>query len=57
MPYYLFKIVPFASPQKLAEHAVFAEASARAKALRLAFAQEPQARVRLMFDRENLPGP
>ena len=49
MPYYVFMLRPFTAPEKLAEHAVYAEASSHAKALRAAHADEPQARIRLMF--------
>ena len=55
MPYFVFSIEPFAPPRKLAEFAVFKDASAHAKALRAAHSGGANARIKVMFaDNEQL---
>jgi len=49
MPYYLYRVGPFATLEKLAEFDAFKPASAHAKALRGAPGQPAQSRVKLMF--------
>jgi len=49
MPYYVFKVSPFARLEKLAEFAAFPAASNHAKALRAAHASEEGQRIRVMF--------
>jgi len=54
MPYYVFRVKPYAQIEKLDEFAAFRDASARAKALR-AEGGDPQARIKVMFaDNEQL---
>lgn len=68
MPYYVYRVLPFAQLHKLAEFPVFREASAHAKALRTAVPDGSGGQVKVMFadnevDAENLlcqirdPGP
>jgi hypothetical protein len=47
MPYYVFRVQPFAMPERLAECPVFSEASALAKSLRPE--QAANVRIRVMF--------
>jgi hypothetical protein len=49
MPYYLYRVGPFAQLQKLAEFEAFKPASARAKALRAEAGQPPQSKIKVMF--------
>jgi hypothetical protein len=49
MPYYVFRVLPFVPPQKLAEFPAFADASQHAKALRAAQGAGDSARVKVMF--------
>ena len=49
MPYYVFRVRPFAQIEKLAEFAAFKEASARAKALRAADGGADAGKVKVMF--------
>ncbi len=49
MPYYLYRIMPLGLLQKIEQHERFAEASARAKALRAADAPGTPGRVKVMF--------
>lgn len=48
MPYFVFRVKPFAQIEKLAEFAAFPEASGHAKALR-ANGGEAGGRIKLMF--------
>jgi hypothetical protein len=48
MPYFVFRVKPFAQIEKLAEFAMFREASSHAKALR-ADGGEANGRIKLMF--------
>lgn len=55
MPYYIYRVLPFAQLEKLAEFDAFKPASAHAKALRLAESGAPQGKVKVMFaDTEQL---
>ena len=49
MPYYVYRVGPFAQLLKLAEFDAFKPASAHAKALRAAPGQPPQSKVKVMF--------
>ena len=49
MPYYVFRVRPFAPLEKVAEFARFPEASAHAKALRGAPSETAGERVKVMF--------
>lgn len=49
MPYYIYRIMPLGILQKVEQHERFAEASARAKALRAADAPGTPGRVKVMF--------
>jgi len=52
MPYYIYRVKPFAQFEKLAEFEAFRDASAHAKALRAAPGADPAARVKVMFAAE-----
>jgi len=54
MPYYLYKVFPFHRLEKVAEHAVFAEASAQAKALRKDPALPADCKVKVVFAENEL---
>lgn len=47
MPYYVFRVQPFAMPERVAEYPVFSEASAMAKSLRPD--QAANVRIRVVF--------
>ncbi len=49
MPYYVYRVMPFAQMQKLAEFPAFKDASARAKALRSEAEAPAGSRVKLIF--------
>ena len=49
MPYYIYRVAPFAQLQKLAEFDAFTPASAHAKALRLAPGTAPPGKIKVMF--------
>ena len=49
MPYYLFAVKPMAQLELLAEFDAFAEASARAKALRSVLPSGSNVRIKVMF--------
>lgn len=49
MPYFVFSVRPFAQLSKLDEFASFAQASARAKALRAAPDAAPDAAIKVIF--------
>lgn len=49
MPYFLYRVQPFAQLQPLGEYANFPEASRAAKAQRAAEPGEPGRRVRVVF--------
>ncbi|MDH4060264.1 MAG: hypothetical protein OEU94_05570 [Aquincola sp.] len=49
MPYFVFRVLPFAQIEKLAEFAAFRDASAHAKAQRASGDQPPGAKVKVMF--------
>jgi hypothetical protein len=55
VPYYIYRVMPYAQLQKLAEFDAFKPASAHAKALRVAERDAPEGKVKLMFaDNEQL---
>jgi hypothetical protein len=49
MPYYVFRVLPFARLEKLAEFTAFGDASRQAKALRGAQPADAPGRIKLMF--------
>lgn len=49
MPYYLYRVLPFAQLEKLAEFGAFVQASAHAKVLRAAEKAAPQGKIKVMF--------
>jgi hypothetical protein len=49
MPYYVFKVRPYARLEKLAEFVSFPEASSLAKSLRAAHAGEDRLLIKVMF--------
>ena len=49
MPYYLYRVLPFAQLEKLDQFDTFKLASTRAKALRAAQGDTPQGKVKVMF--------
>ncbi len=49
MPYYIYRVLPFAQLEKLGEFSIFKEASAQAKALRAAEAGATPGKVKVMF--------
>ncbi|HSN32860.1 MAG TPA: hypothetical protein VLU41_09265 [Ideonella sp.] len=49
MPYYVFRVLPFARLEKLAEFAAFGDASRQAKALRAAQPAGAPGKVKVMF--------
>ena len=49
MPYFVFRVRPFAPLEKLAEFAAFSEASSHAKALRATQTGEGRVRIKVMF--------
>ena len=54
MPYFVFRIRPFAQIEKLAEFSGFKEASAHAKTLRATQAAVADAKVKVMFANNQL---
>jgi hypothetical protein len=51
MPYFVFSVRPFSQIEKLAEFAVFKEASAHAKTLRASIAATADVKIKVMFAR------
>ena len=49
MPYYIYRVLPYAQLEKLAEFDAFTPASAHAKALRAAERDAPAGKVKVMF--------
>lgn len=49
MPYFIYRVGPFAQLQKLAEFDAFKPASTHAKALRAAPGNPPHSKVKVMF--------
>jgi hypothetical protein len=49
LPYYIYRVLPHARLEKLAEFDAFKAASAHAKALRAAEHGAPQGKVKVMF--------
>jgi hypothetical protein len=55
MPYYVYRVLPFARLEKLAEFAAFRDASAHAKAQRAGGGGTDGAKIKVMFaDNEQL---
>lgn len=54
MPYFLYRVQPFAQLQPLGEFATFPEASRQAKAVRAAGPAQEQRRVRVVFAEDAL---
>ena len=49
MPYYIYAVQPFAQLERLADFAVYKDASVQAKVLRAALPAQSPARIRIMF--------
>ena len=49
MPYYIYRVLPYAQLEKLAEFDAFKPASEHAKALRAAERDAPAGKVKVMF--------
>ena len=49
MPYYVFSVMPFSQPERLADFEAYADASAHAKSLRAALSAGSPARIKIMF--------
>lgn len=49
MPYYIYRVLPFAQLEKLAEFDAFKDASSHAKSLRAAQAIGDEGKIKLMF--------
>lgn len=49
MPYYIYRVKPFAQLSKLAEHAAFASASAQAKTLRAGLDAGSPDKIKVIF--------
>lgn len=49
MPYYIYRVKPFAQLEKLAEHAAFAAASAQAKSMRVAQPAGEPGKIKVIF--------
>lgn len=49
MPYYIYRVLPYAQLEKLAEFDAFVPASTHAKALRAAERDAPTGKVKVMF--------
>lgn len=55
MPYYIYRVLPYAHLQRLAEFASYKAASTHAKALRALEGSAPRAKIKVMFaDSERL---
>ena len=54
MPYFLYRVQPFAQLEQVAQYATFREASQQAKALRAAEPGQPPRRVRVIFAEDAL---
>ena len=49
MPYYIYRVMPFAQLEKLAEHSAFATASSAAKTLRLGQPAHAPGKIKVIF--------
>jgi hypothetical protein len=49
LPYYIYRVKPFAQLEKLAEHAAFAAASAQAKSIRVAQPAGEPGKIKVIF--------
>jgi hypothetical protein len=54
MPYYIYRVKPFAQLEKLAPFDVFSEASAQAKTLRATQSAETPEKIKVMFADDEL---
>lgn len=54
MPYYIYRVKPFAQLEKLAAFDAFGEASAQAKVLRAAQSAEAPGKIKVMFADDEL---
>lgn len=54
MPYYIYRVKPFAQLEKLAAFDAFAEASAQAKTLRATQSAGMQGKIKVMFAEDAL---
>jgi hypothetical protein len=54
MPYYIYRVKPFAQLEKLAAFDAFSEASARAKTLRATHSAETPGQIKVMFAEDEL---
>ena len=54
MPYYIYRVKPFAQLEKLSEHAAFAQASSQAKTLRAAQAAGVTDKIKVIFAENEL---
>lgn len=49
MPYYIYRVMPFAQLEKLAEHSAFAAASSEAKSLRVGLPANAPGKIKVIF--------
>ena len=54
MPYYIYRVKPFAQLEKLAAFDAFAEASAHAKALRASQSADQPGKIKVIFAEDEL---
>jgi hypothetical protein len=54
MPYYIYRVKPFAQLEKLAVFDAFAEASAQAKALRATQSAQAPEKIKMIFAEDEL---
>ena len=54
MPYYIYRVKPFAQLEKIAAFEAFAEASAHAKALRASQSADQPGNIKVMFAEDEL---
>ena len=54
MPYYIYRVKPFAQLEKLATFDAFTEASAQAKTLRAAQSTDTSGKIKVMFAEDEL---
>jgi hypothetical protein len=54
MPYYIYRVKPFAQLEKLAEFGAFNDASAQAKALRASEGADSTGKIKVMFAENEL---
>lgn len=54
MPYYIYRVLPFAQLEKLAEHSAFPAASSEAKTLRSAQPANAPGKIKVIFAENEL---